>query len=159
MGLERMGGFLLYDISRPSAPVFGGYVYNRAFDPALGSNTAALGDLAPEGVRGAVTRGSVWKIGYKLGSLWHRVLVGVGARDGSYTRCGRLVSASRCVPYARMAPECLRGTHAVRRNARGTGHGGVRAPRCAASAGAAWCAAVCYRYAPWAGAGQCTAPP
>lgn len=59
VGLERMGGFLLYDISRPSEPVFGGYVYNRAFDPALGSNTAALGDLAPEGVRGAVTRGSL----------------------------------------------------------------------------------------------------
>ncbi|KAG2435971.1 hypothetical protein HYH02_011684 [Chlamydomonas schloesseri] len=51
IGLERMGGFVLYDVSSPAAPVLGGYVYNRDFDPALASNTAALGDLAPEGIK------------------------------------------------------------------------------------------------------------
>ncbi|KAG2426149.1 hypothetical protein HXX76_013130 [Chlamydomonas incerta] len=51
IGMERMGGFVLYDVSNPTAPVLGGYVYNRNFDPALGTNTAALGDLAPEGIK------------------------------------------------------------------------------------------------------------
>lgn len=37
-------------MSTPANPILGGYVYNRNFDPALGSNAAALGDLAPEGV-------------------------------------------------------------------------------------------------------------
>ncbi|PNW79594.1 hypothetical protein CHLRE_08g359300v5 [Chlamydomonas reinhardtii] len=51
IGLERMGGFVLYDVSTPANPILGGYVYNRNFDPALGSNAAALGDLAPEGIK------------------------------------------------------------------------------------------------------------
>ncbi|KAG2500145.1 hypothetical protein HYH03_001727 [Edaphochlamys debaryana] len=51
VGLERQSGFVLYDISKPAKPITGAYVYNRDFDPALGSNTTVLGDLAPECIR------------------------------------------------------------------------------------------------------------
>ncbi|EFJ40680.1 hypothetical protein VOLCADRAFT_119898, partial [Volvox carteri f. nagariensis] len=51
IGLERMGGFLLYDVSVPSAPVFGAYIYNRNFSAPRTAPTSALGDLAPEGIR------------------------------------------------------------------------------------------------------------
>ncbi|MEX1041941.1 MAG: choice-of-anchor I family protein [Pirellulaceae bacterium] len=45
--LERMSGFLVYDISDPTAPVFDGYVQTRDYDrkPDVGSG----GDLGPEG--------------------------------------------------------------------------------------------------------------
>ncbi len=48
IGLERMGGVMIYDITDPSAPVFQDYVLNRNFaaDPA----TPEAGDLAPEGM-------------------------------------------------------------------------------------------------------------
>ena len=48
IGLERMGGIMVYDISRPQAPVFVEYVNNRDFsgDPEAGT----AGDLGPEGI-------------------------------------------------------------------------------------------------------------
>lgn len=48
IGLERIGGFIVYDITNPAAPVFADYVNNRNFD--LDPETAAAGDLAPEGL-------------------------------------------------------------------------------------------------------------
>jgi hypothetical protein len=48
IGLERIGGIMIYDISDPFNPVFQDYVNNRDFggDPELGT----AGDLAPEGL-------------------------------------------------------------------------------------------------------------
>ncbi|GLI71211.1 hypothetical protein VaNZ11_016331 [Volvox africanus] len=51
IGLERMGGIMLYDVSVPSTPVFGAYVYNRNFTAPKTALTSTLGDLAPEGIR------------------------------------------------------------------------------------------------------------
>ena len=48
VGLERIGGIMVYDISNPRAPVFQYYVNNRDFDPSL--DIAETGDLAPEGI-------------------------------------------------------------------------------------------------------------
>ena len=47
IGLERIGGIMIYDISDPFHPVFQDYVNNRDFggDPEQGT----AGDLAPEG--------------------------------------------------------------------------------------------------------------
>lgn len=48
IGLERIGGVMIYDISNPMAPVFDSYLLDRNFQvPA--SDTAA-GDLGPEGL-------------------------------------------------------------------------------------------------------------
>jgi hypothetical protein len=49
IGLERMGGIMIYDITHPESPVFVDYVNNRDFaiDPP---DAAAAGDLGPEGV-------------------------------------------------------------------------------------------------------------
>ena len=49
VGLERMGGFMIYDVSNPAAPSFVDYVTTRNFegDPAAGT----AGDLAPEGLK------------------------------------------------------------------------------------------------------------
>jgi hypothetical protein len=49
IGLERMGGIMVYDVSNPIAPVFIDYVNNRDFtvDPATAE---AVKDLGPEGV-------------------------------------------------------------------------------------------------------------
>lgn len=49
IGLERMGGVMVYDVSNPIAPVFIDYVNNRDFtvDPATAE---AAKDLGPEGV-------------------------------------------------------------------------------------------------------------
>lgn len=44
VGLERVGGFMVYNVSDPAAPFFEGYFNNRSTDP--GSNVT--GDLAPE---------------------------------------------------------------------------------------------------------------
>ena len=48
IGLERMGGVMIYDISRPDQPVFDSYVNTRHFDRSNASG--ALNDLGPEGV-------------------------------------------------------------------------------------------------------------
>jgi DNA-binding beta-propeller fold protein YncE len=48
IGLERIGGVLVYDLSDPSAPRFVQYINNRNFSAA--PNTAAAGDLGPEGL-------------------------------------------------------------------------------------------------------------
>lgn len=48
IGLERVGGIMVYNISNPEAPQFVQYINNRDFsgDPTLGT----AGDLAPEGL-------------------------------------------------------------------------------------------------------------
>jgi DNA-binding beta-propeller fold protein YncE len=51
IGLERMGGIMVYDITDPAAPVFVDY-YNSREDFVLEpeDNLAAVGDLGPEGL-------------------------------------------------------------------------------------------------------------
>ncbi|KXZ51631.1 hypothetical protein GPECTOR_12g595 [Gonium pectorale] len=51
IGLERMGGVVLYDVTNPRAPVLGGYLYNRDYAAPAATPTAQLGDLAPEGLK------------------------------------------------------------------------------------------------------------
>jgi hypothetical protein len=46
IGLERVGGLMVYNISNPAAPIFEAYVNNRGFVP--GANES--GDLGPEGL-------------------------------------------------------------------------------------------------------------
>jgi hypothetical protein len=48
VGLERIGGIMIYDVSNPTAPVFQDYVNNRDFtaDP----ESPEAGDLGPEGL-------------------------------------------------------------------------------------------------------------
>lgn len=48
VGLERVGGVMIYDVSNPHSPVYVDYVNNRNFsaDP----ETAEAGDLGPEGL-------------------------------------------------------------------------------------------------------------
>lgn len=48
VGLERIGGVMVYDVTVPFAPRFAYYLNNRNF--AAATNTAAAGDLAPEGL-------------------------------------------------------------------------------------------------------------
>ena len=48
VGLERVGGIMIYDVSDPANPVFQDYVNNRDFDAK--PDTAAAGDLGPEGL-------------------------------------------------------------------------------------------------------------
>ena len=48
IGLERMGGIMIYDISRPDLPVFDSYVNTRQFNQS--GTPGALNDLGPEGV-------------------------------------------------------------------------------------------------------------
>lgn len=48
VGLERIGGFMVYDITDPTTPAFVEYVNNRNFDGDPEAGTA--GDLAPEGL-------------------------------------------------------------------------------------------------------------
>lgn len=54
IGLERVGGIMVYDITTPKNPRFVQYVNNRDFDePATlenGSSNPAAGDLGPEGL-------------------------------------------------------------------------------------------------------------
>ncbi|MDR1469369.1 MAG: choice-of-anchor I family protein [Spirochaetaceae bacterium] len=47
IGLERIGGVMMYDISDPSAPVFYDYLNTRDFSK---SSLAEMGDLGPEGI-------------------------------------------------------------------------------------------------------------
>ena len=46
IGLERVGGFMAYDVSNPASPVFEGYYNNRSTNPG----EDITGDLAPEGM-------------------------------------------------------------------------------------------------------------
>lgn len=48
IGLERIGGVVLYDITNPKQPVFVKYVNNRDFTASVES--AAAGDLGPENI-------------------------------------------------------------------------------------------------------------
>ena len=48
IGLERIGGVLVYDVTNPYAPEFVQYINNRNFMAA--TDTAAAGDLGPEGL-------------------------------------------------------------------------------------------------------------
>ena len=48
MGLERISGVMVYDITTPTAPEFVQYADNRDFTQP--TNTAAAGDLGPEGL-------------------------------------------------------------------------------------------------------------
>ena len=49
VGLERIGGVMVYDLTDPAAPTFVSYANNRNFGAA--TNTPAAGDLGPEAVR------------------------------------------------------------------------------------------------------------
>ena len=49
IGLERMGGIMVYDVTNPYEPKFVQYINNRNFMAA--ANTAAARDLGPEGLR------------------------------------------------------------------------------------------------------------
>lgn len=48
IGLERIGGILVYDVTEPMAPVFVQYINNRDFSADIES--PAAGDLGPEGL-------------------------------------------------------------------------------------------------------------
>jgi hypothetical protein len=55
VGLERIGGIAVYDITNPYAPVYMDYLNNRDFDPSLdcsdlSASDAPCGDLGPEGL-------------------------------------------------------------------------------------------------------------
>jgi DNA-binding beta-propeller fold protein YncE len=52
VGLERIGGVLVYDLTDPFAPRLVQYINNRNFavDPAAGTSDATAGDLGPEGL-------------------------------------------------------------------------------------------------------------
>jgi hypothetical protein len=47
IGLERIGGVMMYDISNPAAPVFYDYLNTRDFSK---TGLAEMGDLGPEGI-------------------------------------------------------------------------------------------------------------
>ena len=47
IGLERIGGVMMYDISNPVSPVFCDYINTRNFS---GSRLIEMGDLGPEGI-------------------------------------------------------------------------------------------------------------
>ncbi|SHI55632.1 Por secretion system C-terminal sorting domain-containing protein [Mesonia phycicola] len=49
IALERVGGFMVYNITNPVAPVFEGYYNNRSVTPGE-DDIANLGDLAPESI-------------------------------------------------------------------------------------------------------------
>ncbi|MEE4185934.1 MAG: alkaline phosphatase, partial [Gammaproteobacteria bacterium] len=49
IGLERIGGIMVYDITRPTAPEFVTYTNNRDFSVADATSPEA-GDLGPEGL-------------------------------------------------------------------------------------------------------------
>ncbi|KQP14249.1 alkaline phosphatase [Pseudorhodoferax sp. Leaf267] len=54
IGLERIGGAMVYDVSNPQAPVYVSYINSRDFSVAKPGDTAAslkqAGDLGPEGL-------------------------------------------------------------------------------------------------------------
>ena len=47
IGLERIGGVMVYDMSNPAAPVWFDYINTRDFSH---SDLASMGDLGPEGI-------------------------------------------------------------------------------------------------------------
>lgn len=53
IGLERVGGIFVYDITNPSAPVYVNYINSRDFSVAVANNPASLAavvELGPEGI-------------------------------------------------------------------------------------------------------------
>ncbi|TAE82263.1 MAG: hypothetical protein EAY81_09245, partial [Bacteroidetes bacterium] len=51
IGLERIGGMMIYNITNPNAPYFVQYINTRNFSVTPGqANLATVGDLGPEGV-------------------------------------------------------------------------------------------------------------
>ena len=50
IGLERTGGIMVYDITRPAAAAFVQYVTNRDYTVDIEDNLSQAGDLAPEGM-------------------------------------------------------------------------------------------------------------
>ena len=50
IGLERVGGIAVYDVSNPYAPVYMDYLNNRDFDPDADCEAGECGDLGPEGL-------------------------------------------------------------------------------------------------------------
>ncbi|MEL7016953.1 MAG: choice-of-anchor I family protein [Pseudomonadota bacterium] len=54
IGLERMGGVMIYDVSNPAAPIFQNYVNTRNFAATVqnpdGTTNTSVGDLGPEGI-------------------------------------------------------------------------------------------------------------
>lgn len=48
VGLERIGGFMIYDVSNPNAPIFLNYTNNRNFN--VDADSSAAGDLGPEDI-------------------------------------------------------------------------------------------------------------
>ena len=50
IGLERVGGIMMYDITDPRAPLFVTYANNRDFS-VTDATTPAAGDLGPEGIQ------------------------------------------------------------------------------------------------------------
>lgn len=53
VGLERVSGVLVYDVTTPTAPVYVQYLNNRDFnvDPEEGTADGTVGDIAPEGMK------------------------------------------------------------------------------------------------------------
>jgi hypothetical protein len=51
LGLERIGGFMVYNITNPNAPYFVQYINTRNFSVTPNqTNLASVGDLGPEGI-------------------------------------------------------------------------------------------------------------
>ena len=51
IGVERIGGVMVYDVTRPASPEFATYLNHRDFAPVVdATNFAAAGDLGPEGL-------------------------------------------------------------------------------------------------------------
>jgi 2',3'-cyclic-nucleotide 2'-phosphodiesterase/3'-nucleotidase/5'-nucleotidase len=53
VGLERISGILVFDVTTPTAPVYVQYLNNRDFnvDPEEGTADGTVGDIAPEGMK------------------------------------------------------------------------------------------------------------
>ena len=50
IGLERIGGIVVYELTNPEAPEFVEYVNHRDFTVTIGADLRVAGDLGPEGV-------------------------------------------------------------------------------------------------------------
>jgi hypothetical protein len=69
IGLERIGGVVVYDISYPHDPAFITYINHRDFDSAAG--TPQAGDLGPEGIlfideKDSPTKGPLLVVGNEI---------------------------------------------------------------------------------------------
>ena len=51
VGLKRVSGFMLFDLTRPNQPVYNGFFTGRNMDVPTNASIAEAGDLAPEVVR------------------------------------------------------------------------------------------------------------